>query len=529
MNPPFRAPTTLAPEEAARPGVEVVRLSKTFKATRALRDVSLQFAPGQVHALLGGNGSGKSTLIKTLAGIQPGDPGGRIVVAGESTAADHVTPAWSHRQGLRFVHQDPGVFPTLSVAENLALGHRYETRGGLVNWAALSRNAARLIERFHIEAEPGQLLGDLRPADRTMVAIARALQERATGRDTQSVSVLVLDEPTASLPEEEAQILLRAARRSAAEGLAVIFVSHRLDEVQAVADTITVLRDGQVVASRPRAELTQSDIVELIVGSKLERVGKAERPARTGVVRARLTDVAVGPLRGVTMEVRAGEILGLAGLLGSGRTEVLKVLFGDLKPTRGKVELPGGEHATGSISTAMRSGIAYIPEDRADAVFAGLSVRSNFSAPSLSRYRRFGWVRKKAESRDAIAAMSRLRVKAGSWEAPISTLSGGNQQKVVLARWLSRSPRLLLLDEPTQGVDVGARADAYEIIRESATAGMAVVVVSSDFEELADLCDRVLVLAGGRVATELSGDQIDQHNLTEQVLMRGTTTDDPED
>ena len=501
------------------PALELAGLSKTFPGGRALDGVSFALARGQVHALIGGNGSGKSTLVRCLAGIQPADPGGEVVVGGERVAADGISPQWARANGLRFVHQDPGMFPTLTVQENFALGHGYPTAVARIRWGALQRRAQDLLERFQIEARPDQLLGDLRPADRAMIAIARAMQDRYEGR-ADAVSTLILDEPTASLPEDEVELLLSAVRRYVRDGLAIVFISHRLDEVMAISDTVTVLRDGRLVASRPAEGLRERDLVRYIVGEALEELEQAPAVDAPGEVVASLANVTAGPLRDVSLEARAGEVLGLAGLLGSGRTEVLRTLFGSLKVKAGRVEIGHREARFSAPSDAMAEGVAFVPEDRTEAIFPSMTVRENFSAPSMRRYSRI-LVNRRREKAEAKAALDEFGVRAAGYEMPISLLSGGNQQKVVLARWLNRRPRLLLLDEPTQGVDVGARADAYAIIRRAAESGMAVIVVSSDFAELADLSDRVLVLTAGRVTGELRGAEVTRHNLTERAHIEG--------
>ncbi len=506
------APTAMLDASVA---LEVRHVSKTFSGGKALDDVSFALGRGQVHALIGGNGSGKSTLVKCLAGIQPTDPGGEVIVGGHAVSGHHISPDWARTNGLRFVHQDPGTFPTMTVKENFALGHGFPAAGGLIRWKVLETRARDLLDRFNIAARPGQLLGDLRPADRAMIAIARAMQDRYEGH-AEAVSTLVLDEPTASLPEDEVELLLSAIRGYVADGLAIVFISHRLDEVTAISDTVTVLRDGRLVASRSAEGLREEDLVRFIVGEALE-----ERVTDAGVdtfgdVVASMKHVTAGPLSDVSLAVRAGEVLGIAGLLGSGRTELLQTLFGGLKIEAGTLEVGGREVRFNGPQDAMKHGVAFVPEDRAEAVFASMTVRENFSAPNLKRYSRV-LVNRRQEKAEATASMDRFGVKSAGYEIPISLLSGGNQQKVVLARWLKRNPQLLLLDEPTQGVDVGARAEAYAIIREAAESGMAVIIVSSDFEELADLSDRVLVLTDGRVTAELEGADVSRHTLTERA------------
>jgi ribose transport system ATP-binding protein len=506
-------------DSGALPALSVRHLSKTFPGGRALDDVSFSLAPGKVHALIGGNGSGKSTLVKCVAGIQAADAGGEIVVADKVVGGDKISPGWARASGLRFVHQDPGMFSSLSIRENFALGHGYPTAGLKVRWGEVDKRAKRLLERFEIDAKPKALLGSLRPADRAMVAIARAVQDRYEG-EPNSVSTLILDEPTASLPEDEVELLLTAIRSYVRDGLAIVFISHRLEEVVSISDSVTVLRDGRLVTSQPAEGLREDDLVQFIIGEALEDLARLRPDRQFGRVVAEMKQVNAGPLCDVNLSVRAGEVLGLAGLLGSGRTESLQALFGALAIESGQVEIDGKPANFKDSADAIANGIAYVPEDRAQAVFPSMTVRENFSAPSLKKYSRLV-INRRREQAEAKASLDSFGVKAAGYEIPISLLSGGNQQKVILARWLSRKPRLLLLDEPTQGVDVGARADAYGLINEAAGQGMAVIVVSSDFEELADLSDRVLVLIAGRVTAELSGPDVTRHTLTQRAHIEG--------
>lgn len=495
------------------PALRVTHLSKTFPGTRALHDVTLEVRPGQVHALLGGNGSGKSTLIKVLAGLYHGDPGGEIAVGTHVVASDKTSPQWARAAGVHFVHQDPGVFPTLTVAENMAIGRGFETtRAGSIRWAALRTRTAELLERFHIEATPSTPVGLLRPADQTMVAIARALQDQE-GNDT---GILVLDEPTASLPASEVDVLLSAVRRYATAGQAILFVTHRLDEVLAIADRVSVLRDGRHVGTTDTRGQTEATLIEMIVGRALDRVYPQMPPVEEGEPALQVRGLVAGPLVGVDLTVRTGEVLGVAGLLGSGRTELLKSLFGAYPIAAGEILLEGRPVRFRTIEKAMDAGLAYIPEDRAgEAAFLEMSLRENVSAAQVRRYWRGLRHRHGAEATDARRSITDFTVQASSDRQPFNTLSGGNQQKVVLARWLRRKPRLLLLDEPTQGVDVGARAEIYLAVRRAVEQGTSVILVTSDFEELSRVSDRVVVLAHGRVVAELSGDMLVPQRLTE--------------
>ncbi|MCW2665215.1 MAG: hypothetical protein JWN57_177 [Frankiales bacterium] len=509
--------------QGSAPALRVTSLSKTFPGTRALDDVSLEVQPGHIHALLGGNGSGKSTLIKVLAGVYHGDPGGEITVGTASAHSDKTSPQWARQAGLHFVHQNPGVFPTMTVAENMAIGRGFETTGiGSIKWRALKRRTAELLERFQIQATPDMPVGLLRPADRTMVAIARALQDQEGGHD----GVLVLDEPTASLPASEVDVLLTALRRYAAAGQTIIFVTHRLDEVIAISDRVSVLRDGRHVATIDTEGKNEMDLVELIVGRALDRVFPEMPPVESEEAALEVRGLVAGPLRGVDFTLRKGEVLGIAGLLGSGRTELLKALFGAYPLAAGQVLLDGQPVRFKGVEQAMDAGIAYIPEDRAaEAAFLDMSLRENVSASQVRHYWRGLRHRHGAEGVDARRSITDYMVKAHSDQQPFGTLSGGNQQKVVLARWLRRRPKLLLLDEPTQGVDVNARAEIYGAVRRAVEEGTSVIVVTSDFEELSRVADRVIVLAHGRVVAQVAAPHIEPHRLTELAFASaGDTT-----
>jgi ribose transport system ATP-binding protein len=509
------------PEDAA---LGIRSLSKTFGATRALREVSFQIIRGQIHALLGGNGSGKSSIIKILAGIIPGDQGGSIDLLGKTVSSDAITPEIARERGLRFVHQNPAVFQSMTLAENMAIGNVFPTVFGTVRWNELRRRTQGLLDRFEIDARPDDEISKLGQADQTMVAIARALQDD----DENSVAALVLDEPTASLPDHEVEVLLSALRRFASRGHTILYVSHRLDEVLQIADAVTILRDGRHIVTRSTLGMTENDLIEQIVGRPLERIfatrhADAEQAAMVeNKPVLEVSRLCGGPLLDVSLKVYPGELLGIAGLLGSGRTKLLQMIFGAYPVAGGEILVGGSRAAFRTPYDAMNCGIALVPESRErGGVFQGLSVRENLSIAQLARYWR-GWYfdhrREQAEARDSIRQFA---IKTETEGDLISSLSGGNQQKVVLARWLRRRPRVLLLDEPTQGVDVGAREDVYASVRHDVDRGMAVIVVSSDFEELARVCDRVVVLRNGRICEEVSGVRLDRHTLTELVLATG--------
>jgi len=506
-----------------RTALAVRGLSKTYAGTLALDSLFLQIRPGEVHALLGGNGSGKSTAIKIMAGVEQADPGGELSVADATYGVSEWSPARAHASGLRFVHQQPAIFPELTVAENLAMGAEFpRAAGGRVDWKALHERTARLLAKYQIAATPKTPMLALRAADRVRVAIVRAMQDFETSDEDVSSGILVLDEPTAALPDAEVDVLLDALRGYAAAGLCILYVSHRLDEVLSVADRVTVLRDGRKVDTVDAEGLTEGKLIEMIVGRPLDRVypGAAEIPSDDAEMVVR--GLRGGPLHGVDLTLRKGEVLGIAGLLGSGRSELLRMLFGAFPRSGGDIVLEGKAFAPSTPADAMKAGVAYVPEDRqADALFFRETVRHNLSSGQESSYFRKFLFRHGLEKSDSQKSISDFLIRVVTDQQPVETLSGGNQQKVVMARWLRRRPKVLLLDEPTQGVDIGARAEIYQLIRKATAQGTSVVLVVSEPEELAHASDRVAVLRGGRITAVVDG-PVDAHTLTE--LMNTETT-----
>jgi ribose transport system ATP-binding protein len=425
-----------------------------------------------------------------------------------------MTPDLSYGLGLRFVHQDLGMFDRLSVAENVALGSRYQT-GPVrrIRWAALHARTQRLIDSYHIDASPSTPVRALRPSSRTLLAIARALDDEQQS----AAPTLILDEPTAALPEQEVEQLLASLRRFAEQGQTIMYISHHLDEVLDLADDVTVLRDGVVAASRPVSGLAEKDLVQVICGRELvpHPLATPEQPrAGQQVPALEVTGVVAGPLRGVSLKAHRGELLGIAGLVGSGRSTLLRTLFGVQVADAGAIRFGGRDVSLCPPKKAMRHGVAYVPEDRLrDAAFGTMSLRENLVVASISQFfirLRMAIDEEKTETRRQIA---RFDVRASSSEQAFQSLSGGNQQKLVVARWLRRDPWLILLDEPTQGVDVGARRDIYEALRRSAVGGATVVIAASDLTELAEHCDRVLVLRGGCFVAERRAPAIDADEL----------------
>lgn len=511
-----------------RPVLELRGVGKSFAGVPALDDVSLEVAPGTVHCLVGGNGSGKSTLIKVLAGVSGNDATGEITVDGRSIAAADLSPRWAREAGLRFVHQDIGVFDDMTIAENLAVVTGYPSDATWrIRWDRLHRKTAQLLEQFGIEGDPTAPAGSLRPAARTMLAIARALHDGAAldgpSGAADDAAILVLDEPTASLPVREAEFLLAMLRRYAASGSTIVLVTHHLAEVLEVADDVTVLRDGRRVATQTAASLTHASLAELIVGSAIgERSTRsaghesASSPSEAegtdaGLVIERLSG---GAVHDISLHLRPGEIVGIAGMRGSGRSQLLRLVAGLAPVSRGTARVNGTDLTGSSFQAVMDAGIAYVPEDRdRDAAFGDMTVQDNLLAPSLPRYLRRGRLDAGRERRDSATLIRRFGVRCRGERQTMSTLSGGNRQKVVIARWMHRDPSVLLLDEPTQGVDIGARLEIHRLIEAAADNGTAALVVSSDFEELCLLCDRIVVMRSGRITHSL-----DRHQATPTAL-----------
>lgn len=499
-------------------------VSKMYPGTRALDGVDLDIRGGEIHALVGGNGCGKSTLIKILSGVVEADAG-EVHIAGHTVEAARIHPRRAYDLGIRVVHQDLAVFPDLSVAENLRLGTDYPaTRLGQVRWRELRRGARDAIKKLDIAARPSDLIRDLPVAVRAQIAAARAMR----GMDGRH-GIIILDEPTASLPRHEVHVLFNAVRRMASEGHAVLFVSHRLDEVLELTQRVTVMRDGRVVSEHATARLTEQDLIGSILGERsmpeqTQRVA-LEAPSNGHDRRPPVLKVSgldAGPLRNIALELHPGEVVGVAGLLGSGRTELLRAIYGDLRLTSGRVELNGRHVAFRDAGQAIAAGVIMVPEDRVNGgIFPDLTVDENMSVGVLRKYWRSGWFRRTALQRDAGVLRNRFRVKTPSGDVAIRSLSGGNQQKVVMGRWLRLDPALMLLDEPTQGVDVGARADIYAAVRAAASGGSAALIVTSDLEELAQVVDRAVVLHEGRLVAEMHASELSAQGLNELIYQRG--------
>lgn len=518
--------------QSAPPVLRLRGIAKTFGGAAALKGVSFEVAPGEVHGLLGKNGSGKSTLVKILAGFHAPDPGGVMEFNGEPVALP-LKPGDFRRLGMSFVHQNLGLVPTLTVLENLRLSDLTAGGRGFINWQAERRAAREALARFDVPLDPEQRVDRLSAVDRALLAIVRAFQEIAAARAaTGRPGLVLLDEPTPFLPREGVEKLFSLVRGIAAHGSSVVFISHDIDEVMTITDRATVLRDGDVAGSLITKDATHEQMVEMIVGRKLARAV----PLRTTRAverkpRVTLDAVASRSLRPTSLTVGEGEIVGLTGLIGSGYEELPYLAFGARTCTSGSLSIDGATPVPLSDLTprkAIDAGMALLPGDRQGASGVdSLPIVDNMFLPDLERFLAGGFLRNGRMKREARTLGETFEVKPNDPLLKLSALSGGNAQKVLIARWMNRKPRLLLLDEPTQGVDVGTRQHIFAALRAAAAEGMSVICASSDAEQLADICDRVLIFARGAICQELSGGEISKENIAEACyasLERAATT-----
>ncbi|SDM95798.1 ribose transport system ATP-binding protein [Lentzea albidocapillata subsp. violacea] len=477
------------------PVIEVAGVTKTFAGVRALGDVDFALQRGEIHALVGENGAGKSTLIKVLTGIHTPD-------AGAITRNGHIST----------IYQEVNLVPLMSVSANLFLGREPRNRFGLIDRARRDADAAELLRGYGITADVSSPLGTLAVGEQQMVALARAVAADA--------DVVIMDEPTSSLEPREVETLLGVVRKLHEAGIAIIYVSHRMDELYRICDTVTVLRDGVNVHSGPLKELPRIELVSLMLGRSVKEIekhgttafGEGHHADTQPVLEAR--DLTSKPrIGGVSASIRPGEVVGLAGLLGSGRTETAKAIIGAL-PLDGGTVLVAGKPVAHNVKASMKAGISMLAEDRkTEGIIPNLSVRENIVLAALPRLSKFGVTSRSRQDRIVDTFIERLRIKVSSPEQKVAELSGGNQQKVLLARWLCTEPKILLLDEPTRGIDVGAKAEVQALIDELAREGLAVLLISSELDELLDGADRLVVLRDGSVAGELEGDQLTREHV----------------
>jgi rhamnose transport system ATP-binding protein len=488
---------------------QALHIEKAFSGVRALKGVSFDLRAGEVHALVGENGAGKSTLIKIITGAEQPDSG-TLAISGQ--AVPHMTPATSRTLGIAAIYQQPALFPDLTVAENIALA--LETGGAWrqIDWVERRRRAVELLERVGVAIDPDRLVETLSMPEQQIVEIAKAIGTNAR--------VVIMDEPTSALTDREVDRLFEVVRRLRSQNVGVIYISHRLDEVFALADRITVLRDGETVATRATTDVTRSELIALMIGRELATVFP-KRTVEQGEVAIDVRGVSnrAAGVHGVSFTVKRGEIFGIAGLVGSGRTQLAETLFGITPADEGAITVNGTPVRINSPSDAIRAGLAYLPEDRRQhGVVLDMSVASNASLASLDRVSNSGLIDGRAERQSAQRHVERLRIKTASVDAEVGTLSGGNQQKVALARWLSTEPSVFILDEPTQGVDVGSKAEIHGLMQDLVERGLAVIMISSELPEILGMSDRIAVMHSGTIRAVVSREEATQSRILALAL-----------
>ena len=485
--------------------LRTLNVSKAYEGVQALRNVSFDLRAAEVHALVGENGAGKSTLIKIITGAVTPDSG-HLEFDGVAVKAN--SPSIAKTFGVAAIYQQPALFPDLSVVENIALGLENSRAWTRVNWTQRRARATELLNQTAAHIDPDRTVATLTMPEQQLVEIARALGANA--------KILIMDEPTASLAEAEVQNLYRVIRNLRDSGVGIIYISHRLEELSVVADRVTVLCDGEVVATRPMKELSVRELISLMVGRELSAVfPKRSVPSGDVVLELKNFGCAANGVNDINLEVRAGEIVGLAGLVGAGRTELARTIFGLDPSDAGEIRLRGERIRIDSPVEAIKHRIAYLPEDRRrHGVVLDMSVSANITLPSLKRFSKNWSLDREMERETAVRTVRRLGIKTPAVFSSVSTLSGGNQQKVALGRWLEIQPSVLILDEPTQGIDVGAKAEIHRLMGELVEKGVAILMISSELPEILGMSDRILVLRHGTIAGTL-----DREEATQEAIM----------
>ncbi len=502
--------------------LELANISKSFPGVKALEDVHFSTDAGQVHALVGENGAGKSTLIKVISGVHPADSG-TIHMDGKSVRFRSPHEAQAH--GIATMYQELSLYPELSVAENIFMGHAPMRKAGptqVIDWGEMNRRSQEILESLNIhDMDVRRKVGALNVGNRQRVEIAKALSLDA--------KVLIMDEPTAALTESDVAKLFEIVRLLKERDVAVIYISHRLIEVFQLADKVTVLRDGKFVDSKPVSETDEDDLIRMMVGRTITDLFP-KLPSEVGDPVLEVRGLNRHPqTKDVSFTVRSGEIVGMAGLVGSGRSETAQVIFGILKPDSGEILVEGQPVRVKSPSHAMKLGIAYVPEDRGtQGLVREMRIRENLSMAILDSFTRFGFVIKRNERKSGDELIEQLNIIATSGEQVVNKLSGGNQQKVVVGKWLASKPRILIVDEPTRGVDVGAKAEIHRLLSELAQQGLGILMISSELPEVLGMSDRVLVMRNSRLVAEFSRAEATQQSVG-AAMMSDQSSDDASD
>jgi rhamnose transport system ATP-binding protein len=494
--------------------LELKNISKSFSGVEVLHQVSLALRPGEVHALLGENGAGKSTLVKVITGVhQPEN--GEILLDDHPV---HFRDTWETRQaGITAIYQELSLFPDLDVAENIFVGYQPTAAGGRIDWRKLYKKAEELLNSLGVHLDLKQKARNLSIAQQQMVEIARAFSLNAR--------ILIMDEPTSSLTLSEVADLFRLVRRLREEGKAIIFISHRLEELFEIADRVTVLRDGTYVGTRSMKDITRDDLIRMMVGRTITNLFPKQEVEAGNIVLEVEHLTRVGAFRDISFSLRKGEILGMAGLVGAGRTNVARAIFGVEPATGGRIKLDGREVEITSPQQAIELGLAYVPEDRQlHGLIPAMHITSNISLPMLNEFARSGWMNYKMERKSSYEAARQMEVRASNIWQRARELSGGNQQKVVLAKWLATKPRILILDEPTRGIDVGTKAAVHALMSKLASEGMAILMISSELPEVLGMSDRILVMHEGQMTAQFTREEATQEKIitaATQTLIEG--------
>jgi rhamnose transport system ATP-binding protein len=492
----------------SEPVLRLEGIRKSFPGVQALKGVQFDVRAGEVHALLGENGAGKSTLIKIVSGVHQPDEG---TVSLDGRPVRFGSPLEAQRAGIATIYQELLLFPELTVAENIFMGHAPRGRLG-IDWGAMREQARQLLASLDIhDLDPAQVVGTLSVGNRQRVEIAKALSHKAR--------ILIMDEPTAALTERDVERLFAIVRLLRERGVGIVYISHRLEEIFILADRVTVFRDGEYVATKPVAGTSHDDLIQMMVGRRIEALFP-KLPARIGEPVLELKDVVRRPLtNGISLTLRAGEILGLAGLVGSGRSELAQVIFGITPADSGEIRLGGRPVRIGSPIEAKRLGIAYVPEDRGtQGLVRPMALRENVSLAVLDRLLKGPFIDRAAEARLAEDSVRKFSIRASGIGQIVNKLSGGNQQKVVLGKWLATEPKVLILDEPTRGIDVGAKAEIHRLMSELAQQGLAILMISSELTEVLGMSDRILVMREGRLAGEFPRAAASQESIAGAMM-----------
>ena len=483
--------------------LELKNMTKRFSGVEVLHEVCFSLRPGEVHALLGENGAGKSTLVKVMTGVHQPDKG-EIYLDGKFVSFADTRE--SRQMGIAAIYQELSLFPDLDVAENIFVGRQPLAAGGRIDWRKLYADAGNLLESLGVRLDLKQKARSLSIAQQQMVEIARAFSINAR--------ILIMDEPTSSLTLNEVADLFRLVRRLREEGTAIVFISHRLEELFELADRVTIMRDGSYVDTRLLKDVTRDDLIRLMVGRTITDLFP-KQDVKSGEVVLKVENLArAGSFRDVSFELRQGEILGMAGLVGAGRTNVARAIFGVEPATAGKIQIAGREVVITSPQQAIKLGLAYVPEDRQlHGLIPAMPITSNISLPTLFKYAQRGWLQDKVERKATYDAALQMEVRANNIWQMARELSGGNQQKIVLAKWLSTKPRILILDEPTRGIDVGTKAAVHALMSKLASEGMAILMISSELPEILGMSDRVLVMREGHITAHFSRAEATQEKI----------------